>query len=99
MNVAVDPGQRRTGIGRVLMNQVIDLLEADGARTIFLEVRASNRAARILYADVGFAEVATRRNYYRQPAEDAVVMARSIDSFEGSRRQGPNRVSSVDKRT
>ena len=83
LNVAVDPDQRRTGIGRALIGEVTDLLEADGVRKIFLAVRASNRAARKLYEDVGFAEVGTSCNYYGHPVEDAVVMARSIRIFKG----------------
>jgi ribosomal-protein-alanine N-acetyltransferase len=41
-----------------------------------LEVRASNGAARALYARMGFREVSVRRAYYREPAEDALVLWR-----------------------
>ncbi len=39
-----------------------------------LEVRESNEAARALYGGLGFRHVGTRRSYYRQPPEDAVVL-------------------------
>ncbi|HET8547775.1 MAG TPA: GNAT family N-acetyltransferase [Bryobacteraceae bacterium] len=70
LNVAVAPEFRRTGVATVLINS---LLESD----VFLEVRVSNASARTLYRKLGFAEVGTRREYYDNPVEDAVVMQRS----------------------
>jgi ribosomal-protein-alanine N-acetyltransferase len=46
-----------------------------GARRFFLEVRASNLAARELYASLGFTVHSTRKKYYQNPEEDALVMA------------------------
>ena len=66
----------------MLIEKVIDELESDGARTIFLEVRASNVEARTLYAGLAFVEVGLRHKYYRRPAEDAVVMARANPGFD-----------------
>jgi ribosomal-protein-alanine N-acetyltransferase len=49
-----------------------------GARGAALEVRAGNRAAQALYERHGFALVGRRRNYYRHPQEDALVMAADL---------------------
>ena len=70
LNIAVDPAERRTGIARRLLADV--LARVKGAW--FLEVRASNDAAIRLYESVGFTRAGNRRNYYYEPAEDAIVM-------------------------
>ena len=43
-------------------------------RQLFLEVRSSNQAARLLYQKIGLVEVDVRKNYYHDPFEDAIVM-------------------------
>lgn len=73
-NLAVAPAARRRHIGAALLDAAIAAGAAQGAETIFLEVRESNAAARTLYASRGFAEIGRRRGYYRRPVEDAVVM-------------------------
>ena len=75
LNLAVDPNERRRGAGRAILDFLLSSAEEGGARRCFLEVRSSNRAASALYASRGFYPVAVRRNYYREPREDAVVMA------------------------
>jgi len=62
--IAVDPHARGQRLGRRLMEQIIDALIARGARRIFLEVRADNRAAVRLYEKLGFAECRRLPNYY-----------------------------------
>lgn len=74
LNLAVDPAARRLGVGRALVVSVLDALAARGARQIYLEVRASNAPARALYATHGFQEVGRRKQYYRRPVEDAIVL-------------------------
>lgn len=73
-NVAVRPEYRRQGVA----SQLLDVFRrfAEGSRLAFLtlEVRASNRAARSLYAKHGYAEVGCRKNYYEHPREDAIIM-------------------------
>ena len=64
----------RQGVGRALLGAALDIASARGARLAVLEVRAGNVAARVLYERVGFKVVGERRNYYRQPVEDALVM-------------------------
>jgi ribosomal-protein-alanine N-acetyltransferase len=76
LNVAVAPGWRRRGIGRWLLRFAMGKAARAGARRALLEVRAGNAEARALYADMGFARLGIRRDYYREPLEDAVVLAR-----------------------
>ncbi len=70
LNLAVAPERRRRGVGRRLVAAVLE--RAPGP--VFLEVRASNEAARRLYEACGFRPVGLRRNYYRNPTESAIVM-------------------------
>jgi ribosomal-protein-alanine N-acetyltransferase len=73
-NLAVDPSHRRQGIGRALLLEGRRRLLAAGAKRLFLEVRESNRPALQLYYSLGFSLQARRRDYYREPTEDALVL-------------------------
>ena len=74
LNLAVAPARRRNGLGRALVQHVLEALSARGARQIYLEVRESNAPARALYAAYRFKEVGRRNAYYRRPVEDAIVL-------------------------
>lgn len=76
-NIAVHPDWQHRGLGRTLLNALIEQLENRGVVTLWLEVRASNSVAIALYEDLGFNEVTLRRNYYPSAIgrEDAIVMA------------------------
>ena len=74
MNVAVHPDFRRRGIAEALVKDLVDQLKAIGSRCLTLEVRASNAPAIALYEKMGFVEVGRRKNYYRNPREDALIM-------------------------
>jgi [ribosomal protein S18]-alanine N-acetyltransferase len=73
-NIAVDPSLRRRGIGRALLQGVIDDARVRGLRVVALEVRPSNTEARTLYESFGFRIVGRRRGYYYDTGEDALVM-------------------------
>jgi len=73
--VIVEPGCRRRGLGRALVNAALDHAAWAGASQVLLEVSASNLAAVELYRQLGFAEIARRRDYYG-PGEAALVMRR-----------------------
>ena len=77
-DLAVAPEARRQGIGRALLEGSVAELRAAGVRTVYLEVRESNRAARALYDAHGFESVGRRRRYYRSPVEDALVLKREF---------------------
>lgn len=73
-NVASHQDYRRIGIGRSLMEAAIDEARRRGVVQVILEVRASNESAQLLYRSLGFGFVGRRRDYYRVPIEDALVM-------------------------
>ena len=73
-NVAAHHDFRRIGIGRSLMEAAMDEASRRGVAHVILEVRASNEAAQLLYKDLGFSFIGRRRDYYRLPTEDALVM-------------------------
>lgn len=73
-NLAVAPDRRRMGIGRYLLDSAMAEALAGGARSLYLEVRESNVAARALYGGRGFLAVGRRPAYYRNPAEDALLL-------------------------
>ncbi|WP_024550795.1 ribosomal protein S18-alanine N-acetyltransferase [Siccibacter turicensis] len=76
-NIAVDPAYQRRGLGRALLEHLINQLEQRDVFTLWLEVRASNAPAIALYESLGFNEATVRRNYYptADGREDAIVMA------------------------
>ena len=77
-NVAVHPAARRQGLGKRVTEVLIRDAEERGLEQIALEVRASNAAAIALYESLGFAVAGRRKNFYRRPAEDALVMLKPI---------------------
>ena len=70
------PGQRRAGVARALMDDLLERARALEVTSLTLEVRVSNFAAQGLYRAYGFRVVAVRRGYYRDTGEDALVMER-----------------------
>ncbi len=77
LNLAVHPAHRRSGIGRALVQVVLDDAVAHGATSVSLEVRRGNLAALELYRSLGFSKSGVRRNYYGR-GEDAIVMSRQV---------------------
>ena len=75
-NVAVLPSFRGGGMGTALMHHVLTAARDLGAKRATLEVRASNEGARRLYEKLGFYVAATRRGYYTNPVEDALILWR-----------------------
>ena len=77
-NVAVRPEFRRQRLGWRLLQTALAVAERYGARVAHLEVRAGNEAAQRLYVACGFRVNGRRRNYYRNPVEDALLMSRLV---------------------
>jgi ribosomal-protein-alanine N-acetyltransferase len=75
-NVAMRPAYRGQGLGTALLRHVLAEGRRLGARRATLEVRASNIGARRLYERLGFYVAGTRRNYYTNPVEDALILWR-----------------------
>ena len=74
MNVAVHPDFRKRGIATALIVGLVDELRKQGSHCLTLEVRASNAPAISVYSALEFREVGRRRNYYRNPREDALIL-------------------------
>lgn len=77
-NVAVRPDFRRNRIGSRLLETTLRVAQRYGATVAHLEVRAGNEVAQRLYVRCGFRATGRRRNYYRSPAEDAVLMSLTL---------------------
>lgn len=85
--VAVDPAVQGGRIGTRLMLELSRRAIARESGSITLEVRASNKAALALYRRFGFAPSGVRKDYYKDPTEDALVLwAHDIDSPEYAER-------------
>ena len=74
LNLAVHPDFRRSGVGTQLIEDLLEELKKTDCRYIYLEVRLSNLEARKFYERFGFRVIATRKNYYVSPNEDAIIM-------------------------
>jgi ribosomal-protein-alanine N-acetyltransferase len=72
--IAVDERFRQRGIGYRLLSFSMKTERGRGLETVFLEVRKSNIPARKLYRAYGFREIGERKNYYRNPTENAILM-------------------------
>ena len=77
MNIAVAHSHRRQGIARLLVEELIRQLDAS---MLTLEVRASNAGAIALYESLDFKRVGLRKNYYRKPKEDALILRKEWEN-------------------
>lgn len=77
-NLAVDPTERRQGVAQALLDDLVEAARSRGARRVTLEVRETNENARKFYYKNDFIDIAIRKNYYRNPTEDAIVMLRTL---------------------
>ena len=75
-NIAVAESCRRKGLGRAMLGALIDHCRESGASFLTLEVRQSNAPAIALYESMGFLPEGRRKNFYRQPTEDAILMTK-----------------------
>ncbi len=80
LDIVVDPDEQGQGVGRLLLEAVLDQLQGQAER-MFLEVRESNDSAIGLYSALGFVEVGVRHGYYpaAKGREDAILMALELD--------------------
>ena len=85
INVAVTASYRRMGIGRALLAETERAARMRELVELQLEVRASNAPAIALYSSLGYAAVGRRKNFYRKPTEDALLMNKPLgDPGDGS---------------
>lgn len=72
-NVAVKADFRGRGVGKALVNDIIDFAKETKKSVVMLEVRRSNAPAVSLYEKLGFVKVGERKNFYDFPREDALL--------------------------
>ena len=77
-NIVVAPAARHRGIGKRLIEALLDAARNTDSSAVFLEVRESNTAARILYENSGFEQTGRRPSYYSSPSEDAILYRRAL---------------------
>lgn len=78
-NVAVKERFRRRGIARTLMEKVIETAKENGLSFVSLEVRESNIPARNLYEALGFSCQGVRKNFYRNPMENGLILTKFFE--------------------
>lgn len=78
LNLAVKPEYRRRGVGRTLVQTLLEIFAGEGVVKAFLEVRESNVAAIALYEQLGFRRAGRREGYYHEPDEAALVLEARI---------------------
>ena len=76
-NICVLPGYRGMGVGKSLLNALIDELKSRGILTVFLEVESDNTNAIALYEKAGFTRYNSRKDYYGE-GRDAMLYRRSL---------------------
>ncbi len=82
LTIAVRPAARQRGIGRRLLEDFLAEAAQRGAISAFLEVSEANESALALYLKAGFALIARRHNYYRDPvaSHDALILKRAVSA-------------------
>ena len=83
LKVVVASEWRRQNVASSLLRQGFTALSDLGCTDCFLEVRQSNMAARSLYERMGFFQTGTRKHYYHQPDEDALLLSRNLSDGRG----------------
>jgi ribosomal-protein-alanine N-acetyltransferase len=78
LNFAVQPGQRRTGIGAQMVAKLISKLSSHRRTRITLEVRETNLPAQLFFQKQSFKAVRVLRSYYEDTGEDAFLMQYKI---------------------
>jgi len=81
LNLCVHPNMQQCGYGHQILSQLLEYSKQKCAKSVFLEVRTSNKAAINLYYKTGFNQVGLRKNYYlnaENGREDALILALEI---------------------
>lgn len=73
-NAATHPDYRRKGVAKNLLKTLYANAKTNGMSVITLEVRESNSPAIALYNSLGYKNVGIRKNYYKNPSENAILM-------------------------
>ena len=79
--VAVREKYRRRGIAYRLLDYAMKTSRGSGLESTFLEVRSRNLPAIKLYTAYGFTQIGVRKNYYKDPSDDAIIMLKGKGAF------------------
>jgi ribosomal-protein-alanine N-acetyltransferase len=77
-NLVISPAARRQGLGKRLLQALLDAARRTNSTSVFLEARESNAAARALYEQAGFEQSGRRAFYYTNPSEDAILYRQTL---------------------
>lgn len=80
-SVTVRKDYRGRGFGRALTDHIIRVAAKEGLTRATLEVRVTNLVAQNLYKSLGFRKTGIRKGYYKKTNEDAIIMARNIETY------------------
>lgn len=78
LDIAVDKEYKKQGVGGFLIGSLHKILKERKATECFLEVRESNEPAKCLYAKMGYLPIGVRKNYYKNPKENAIVLRKEL---------------------
>ncbi len=78
LSIVVKKDYQRCGIATNMLDYIIGIAKEKNIANIFLEVRKSNAPAISLYKKFGFIEISIRKNYYKNPQEDAIIFKKQI---------------------
>lgn len=78
LKVSVSVKWQKQGVATALLQRLCDLFVEDGGCRVFLEVRSQNDAALHLYLQFGWNRQGIRKNYYKKPVDDAILLVRSL---------------------
>ena len=76
----VHPEERRQGIARQLLQALLQQAKEEGITHFSLEVRTGNFPARALYENLGFQLAGLRKQFYRSPADDAMILVKEMET-------------------
>jgi ribosomal-protein-alanine N-acetyltransferase len=77
-NIAVTKEARGRGIGKALIETLVNFSKEKSLAFISLEVRESNIPAISLYKKFGFEDKGKRKAFYQSPTEDAIIMTKEF---------------------
>ena len=82
INISVSPEHQRKGYGKMLLKHLLQMAKDNECESLFLEVRESNTAAKLLYENMGFRVIDTKQDYFpaAEGREDALVLAMSLEN-------------------
>jgi len=82
LNLAVAPEVCGTGVGRAMVQRLIDKLSDQRRRFIETEVRETNLKAQLFFSAAGFRAVRTLRKHYDETNEDAILFRYTLASLQ-----------------